>query len=97
MRLTGQVWTSIDEKGLQGMLKGFVMWSGNLRTSVGGALPTRARVAAEPLLEEQAALDSASAHDHDLMPGAAEKDNVAIPTAEVDVTASMDCSVQQAC
>ena len=60
-------------------------------------LATRARVADEPLLEEQAAVDSASAHDHDLVPSAAEQENVAIPTAEVDLTASMDCSVQQAC
>ena len=51
------MWTSLAENDLAGTLKGVLMWSGNLRASIGGAGLTRIRVIAHPVPKAQPGAD----------------------------------------
>ena len=82
--MAGQVWNSLDENGLAGVLKGVVVWSDNLRESVGGAFHARQRIMAAPMLEKQAGTDEAAAQSHNLLPApaAGEGDEIVLRATE---------------
>ena len=80
--MSGQVWTSLDENGLAGALKGVVAWSGDLRMSVAGALHASTRITAAPMLKKQAATDEAAAQGQNLLPAIAAEEECEIVVRE---------------
>ena len=80
--MAGQVWNSIDENGLAGVLKGVVVgvevWSTILRTAIGDAFQARTRIAAKPVLKARPEADEAAAQRQNLLPAAAEAGEIVV-------------------
>ena len=65
--MSGQVWISLDENGLEGILKGILLWSDDLHSPL-GTLFKRTRVAAQPALKPQTGVDGGPAQDQEFLP-----------------------------